>query len=104
MCEVCGVWASAGAAHAGIVALLPGTYVYFYHKYEDGEGGVYEQVFLEPGEVLYFPGDQLHSGGAFRLFNGRWHFYTIKPPPDLPQRFVSPMEHVRNRAASTHEG
>jgi hypothetical protein len=98
------VWGSAAAAHAGIVALRRDTYVYFYQKYDDEEGGVFEQVFLQPGEVLYFPGDQLHNGGAYRLFNGRWHFYTINPPPDLRQRFVNPMEHMADRAAVAHEG
>jgi hypothetical protein len=74
---------------SGIVALTRGTRVNIYKMYAGGGMGM-DEVILQPGEVIFFPGNLLHAGSSFGEANVRIHFYDSLPESMQPQKFHYP--------------
>lgn len=80
-----------------ILALDGLSYVNLELRYADEWGSRLERVFLRKGDVLMFPGDQLHGGEGFSVMNVRMHWFSHAPDPRQGQTFVLPDQRVMRR-------
>jgi hypothetical protein len=80
-----------------ILALQDNTHVLLDYRYEDSKGGRLERIPLSKGDVLMFPGTQLHAGDAYSIVNARIHWYSQPLEASQKQIFITGDQPVEAR-------
>lgn len=87
-------------AYSFLLALQEPTFIDLEIRYEgEPHASRIERIPIKEGEILIIPGDQLHGGSCYNVYNVRWHWYSIDPGTDMVQQFIYPDEDdVQNRS------